>query len=410
MSEAPARGRRTVHGAPPVAAAGSRCRGSTPLFVPPATLVAYLLLDTPRLKIRPRGCTRYTNLALFPSGDSHFPPTPTSSNATQNLIYVLIVTSVSHRLEGRFAAALIHTLVILAFTHLFVQLSNTCLTMKLYPSLSDSLAQWAMRQPVFFTGSAGTHSAHVNVSPKGLTDSHFSVLGPNRCAYIDRTGSGCETISHSYENGRLCLMFMSFGPTPRILRFFCRTRVVEWDQPGFEDLLRTVSGGKSPRDFDGVRAVIDCHIWEVQTSCGYGVPRVKKGIYAPHQDQEGPAPSVDSILREGRPTASDTSQSEKNTDELDELAVFENRPTLASWAAGQVEKNSMFDYQSTKNAYSIDGLPGLRSARRATGQSLILTDAKAWARRIAAEWQAVVTGFVLAIIMYTILRFAELMP
>jgi hypothetical protein len=282
--------------------------------------------------------------------------------------------------------------------------------MKLYPSLSDSLAKWAMRQPVFFTGSAGTHGAHVNVSPKGLADSHFSVLGPNRCAYIDRTGSGCETISHSYENGRLCLMFMSFGPTPRILRFFCRSRVVEWDQPGFEDLLRTVSGGKSPRDFDGVRAVIDCHIWEVQTSCGYGVPRVKKGIYAPDQDQEGPAPSTQSVLRENYAAVASASDPEKNADELDELAVFEVRPTLGSWAAGQVQNNKMFEYQRDKNAYSIDGLPGLRSARRATGQNLLLTETKAWLRRIGAEWQAVVTGFTLAVVMYSILRFMGFTP
>ena len=93
--------------------------------------------------------------------------------------------------------------------------------MKLYPSLSDELAAWAQQQPVFFTASAATHGRHINVSPKGLTDTHFAVLGPNRCAYIDRTGSGCETIAHAYENGRLCLMFTSFGAAPRILRLFC---------------------------------------------------------------------------------------------------------------------------------------------------------------------------------------------
>jgi len=116
--------------------------------------------------------------------------------------------------------------------------------MKLYPSLSPDIADWVTRQPVFFTGSASTHGPHINVSPKGLADSHFAVLGPNRCAYIDRTGSGCETISHAYENGRLCLMFMSFGNTPRIVRLFCRSSVVEWDQPAFPDLVRRVAQGK----------------------------------------------------------------------------------------------------------------------------------------------------------------------
>lgn len=265
--------------------------------------------------------------------------------------------------------------------------------MKLCPSLSDSLADWAMRQPVFFTGSAPIHGPHINVSPKGLSDSHFSVLGPNRCAYIDRTGSGCETISHAYENGRLCLMFMSFGPTPRIMRLFCKPRIVEWDQPGFDALVRLV-GGKAPAaNFDGARAVIDCTIWEVQTSCGYGVPRVKKGLYAPDGTQ-----SPDSVLRDGQ-----------TLDNVDELAVFETRPTLGSWAAGQVEKNVMLDYQRQNNACSIDGLPGLRTARRADGQTLAVTDAKAWALRILAEKEAVATGFLLAVFLYLLLKLGNIM-
>ncbi|KAG6037670.1 hypothetical protein E4U41_004857 [Claviceps citrina] len=90
--------------------------------------------------------------------------------------------------------------------------------MKLYPDLPPDLAAWAQRQPLFLTASAGTHAPHVNVSPKGLPDTHFAVLSPTRCAYVDRTGSGCETIAHAYENGRLCLMFMSFGAARRAAR------------------------------------------------------------------------------------------------------------------------------------------------------------------------------------------------
>lgn len=266
----------------------------------------------------------------------------------------------------------------------------TATAMKLYPSLSDDLAAWAQRQPVFFTASAATHGAHINVSPKGLTDTHFAVLGPNKCAYIDRTGSGCETISHAYENGRLCLMFMSFGNTPRIMRLFCRATVVEWDQPAFPELVRKIAKGKREA-FDGARAVIVGDIWEVQTSCGYGVPRVKKALYAPGED--GPPTPVEDILRDGF----------EPDRKLDELAVFEARPTMDHWASNKAQSNGLVDYQGVNNADSIDGLPGLRSARRETGETLWLRDLTARLKRISAEKEAVAVGFLLAMILYFVL-------
>lgn len=275
--------------------------------------------------------------------------------------------------------------------------------MKLFPSLSTSLAEWAERQPVFFTGSAATHGRHINVSPKGL-GAHFAVLGPNRCAYIDRTGSGCETIAHSYENGRLCLMFMSFGDTPRIMRLFCRSSVVEWDQPAFPDLVAAVARGK--RDaFDGARAVIVCDIWEVQTSCGFGVPRVKKGLYRPADDDDNDTDNgsndnnkidkIDTILRRGREKIDQGPGSR-----LDELAVFEERPTLDKWAGGQVEENKINDYQLRTNLSSMDGLPGLRAARRGAGQRMLLVDLRTRAGRLAAEGESLTVGFAAAVLLF----------
>ncbi|RFU77639.1 pyridoxamine phosphate oxidase family [Trichoderma arundinaceum] len=265
--------------------------------------------------------------------------------------------------------------------------------MKLFPSLSDDLARWVEQQPVFFTGSAATHGPHVNVSPKGL-DAHFAVLGPNQCAYIDRTGSGCETISHAYENGRLCLMFMSFGPSPRIVRLFCRVTVVEWDQPAFPALVRKIAKGKREA-FDAARAVILCDIWQAQTSCGFGVPRVKKGLYNPDDDQDGTGSpgvvkAVEDVLREGF----------RDGEKLTELSVFEQRPNLDNYAATQTQNNKTISYQVTNNCSSLDGLPGLRAARREAGQKLWVGDLKARIRRIASEGEAVAVGFLLAVVLY----------
>lgn len=259
--------------------------------------------------------------------------------------------------------------------------------MKLYQSISEELGEWVQRQPVFFTGSAPTLGSHINVSPKGLTDSHFAILGPNECAYIDRTGSGCETIAHSYDNGRLCLMFMSFGPAPRIVRFFCRSRIVEWDEPGFPELVRRVAKGKRTA-FDGARAVVLANVFEVQTSCGFGVPRIKKAIYA---SDDTPVKSVEEILQEGV------------DGKVDELAVFEERPTMDMWIKKRVENNTVQEYHNETNVESMDGLPGLKAARRAVGENLWVGDAKTRVKKILAQREAIVFGWSLGMIIYLVL-------
>lgn len=131
-----------------------------------------------------------------------------------------------------------------------------------YESIPSDLGEWALAQPLFFTASAPLHSrsSHVNVSPKGLPSSTLTILNPNQCAYLDATGSGCETISHIYENGRVTLMFCSFGESPRICRFFCKGRVVEWDDPKFEEWVGKVGKASGVK---GVRAVIVLDVWKV---------------------------------------------------------------------------------------------------------------------------------------------------
>lgn len=130
---------------------------------------------------------------------------------------------------------------------------------KFYSSISDDLADWAMRQPVFFIASAPLTGDHVNISPKGLPSATLKILSPNSLAYIDATGSGSETIAHIYENGRATIMFCSFGATPRIMRFFCKGRVVEWDQPEFEVLLEKMGKARIP----SARAVILLDVFKV---------------------------------------------------------------------------------------------------------------------------------------------------
>jgi hypothetical protein len=234
---------------------------------------------------------------------------------------------------------------------------------KFYPSISDDLRDWALKQPIFFTASAPLAGAHVNLSPKGLPSSTFSIFSPNSAAYVDATGSGSETISHVYENGRVTIMFCSFGASPRIMRFFCKGRVVEWDEPEFGHSLDRM--GK--QRIEGARAVILLDVFKVQTSCGFGVPRLAL------------SPSLDS---------------EKALE-----TAFEDRETLGHWASKKVEKDEMQTYQMEWNAKSLDGLNGLKAARRNRGERLWLTDTQATMTRIMAQREAVVFGIFIGVFM-----------
>ncbi|RSL63870.1 hypothetical protein CEP54_004980 [Fusarium duplospermum] len=216
--------------------------------------------------------------------------------------------------------------------------------MKLYPSITEELAEWVQRQPVFFTGSAPTLGSHINVSPKGLADSHFAILGPNQ--------------------------------------------VVEWDEPAFADLVRRISQGKRSA-FDGARAVIVADVFEAQTSCGFGVPRVKRAIYDRDSTSEQP---VEQVLPEGV------------DGKVDELAVFEERPTMDAWLKKRVDSNTLQEYHNETNVLSMDGLPGLKAARRGVGERLWWTDAKAHAKRVLAQGEAIAVGFIVAVLLYVVMN------
>ena len=54
-------------------------------------------------------------------------------------------------------------------------------------------------------------------------------------------------------------MFCSFATSPRILRFFCRGRVVEYDKPEYGRLLQRIE----KKEVVGARAVIVLDVWKV---------------------------------------------------------------------------------------------------------------------------------------------------
>lgn len=72
-----------------------------------------------------------------------------------------------------------------------------------------------------------------------------------------------------------------------------------------------------------------------------------------------------------------------------------------------VTKHEMQAYQAAMNASSLDGLTGLRAARRLAGERLWLTGGKARARRIAAQWDTVGVGVLIGLLLAVVGRWLQ---
>jgi hypothetical protein len=89
-------------------------------------------------------------------------------------------------------------------------------------------------------------------------------------------------------------------------------------------------------------------------------------------------------------------------DEEKLVAGLEDRETMGHWASQKIEKNELHAYQKVWNHDSLDGLTGMKVARRDAGEKLWWTDLQAWLRRMRGQSDAVAFGFVLAVLMYLI--------
>lgn len=175
-----------------------------------------------------------------------------------------------------------------------------------FASISDDLAQWWGEQPLFFVATAPAGDVgHVNLSPKGLDS--LRILGPKRVAYLDLTGSGVETIAHLRDNGRITLMACAFSGAPRISRIYGSGVVHDAGSSAFEELAPRFPG------LPGARSIIDVAVDRVSTSCGYAVPL---------------------------------------------MDLVGDRDRLLEWAVSKGE-DGIVSYWASKNAESIDGMPGL---------------------------------------------------
>jgi hypothetical protein len=177
---------------------------------------------------------------------------------------------------------------------------------KLYEGIDSKLSRFISEQPIFFVGTAPLSAeGHLNLSPKG--HNRVEVLDRRTVAYLDLTGSGVETIAHLRENGRIVVMFCAFQGPPRIVRLHGRGEVVEKGAAGYAELA-----ARFP-DHPSARSVIRVAVERISDSCGYGVPL---------------------------------------------MSYERERTQLDDWAAHK-GPDGIAEYQASRNAASIDALPGL---------------------------------------------------
>lgn len=170
--------------------------------------------------------------------------------------------------------------------------------------ISDKIRLFIESQQVFFVATAPSGpGGHINCSPKGDSQT-LKVIDESTLAYLDITGSGSETIAHIKENGRIVIMWCSFGEKPMIVRAHGQAQVHLFGEADFETHL-----AQFPRRL-GSRAVIVVRVERVSSSCGFGVPVME---------------------------------------------LVQERPDMSEWCEKKGE-DGLADYRMRKNAKSIDGL------------------------------------------------------
>lgn len=175
---------------------------------------------------------------------------------------------------------------------------------KFFSELNENLREFIARQHIYFHATA-PQEGRINLSPKGLDT--FRVISDKRVAYLDLTGSECETAAHLAENGRITIMFCSFDAKPFIVRLYGQGTVVRPRDAAWPELRPHFA------DVPGERQIIVLDIDSIMTTCGFAVPLYE---FQGHREQ------LNEFVGKMGPERMDDYRRERNQTSIDGLPTF----------------------------------------------------------------------------------------
>ena len=79
---------------------------------------------------------------------------------------------------------------------------------------------------------------------------------------------------------------------------------------------------------------------------------------------------------------------------------LEDRPLLERLLTQKEEQNKMTDFRIKFNCRSLDGLPGLRTARKSNGEWLWVADSSSWMKKKFGYPEALLLGILIGILLH----------
>ncbi len=134
---------------------------------------------------------------------------------------------------------------------------------KQYKNLTDKDIEFIKKQKLFYLASSS--GKEVNLSPKGYDT--IRVINHNTLVFLNYPGSGNRTYTDAVANGEFTIVFNAFEGTAKILRLFCKAKIIESKNEKFYEYLSIFNEKESL-----VRNIFEMHIYAVESSCGYSVP------------------------------------------------------------------------------------------------------------------------------------------
>ncbi len=134
---------------------------------------------------------------------------------------------------------------------------------KQYKELTDKDIDFISEQKLFYLASSS--GKEVNLSPKGYDS--IRVINSSCVVFMNYPGSGNRTHADALNDGEFTLVFNAFEGSAKILRLFCKAKIIEAKSDKFYKYLNMF--GEKERL---VRDFFEFHIYAVESSCGDGVP------------------------------------------------------------------------------------------------------------------------------------------